>query len=64
MFYIHVGLYRESIEKLCLKPLGIDIMYVASFSDLFQMFVQIMPMGAKSCPTLEVVCFTTHIKKI
>ena len=43
MFYIPVGLYRENIKKSCLKPLGIDIMYVASSCDLSQMFVQIWP---------------------
>ena len=31
MFYI--GLYRENIKNSCLKPLGIDIMYVASSSE-------------------------------
>ena len=38
------------------KPLGLDIMFVASSSETTK-FVQIMPLGAKNGPAAEVTFF-------
>ena len=52
----NIDLYRENIKKSCLKPLVIDIMYVASSSDVYSVCSNF----ASESQKLPHPCFTVN----